>query len=81
MAGDAVVSIPPSVGQPLRDLTPWSSTRWPHTLRDVPGDAIGLAAHRLRVIVPDVGGGFGVKQEVSSEELALALPAMRLGDP
>jgi carbon-monoxide dehydrogenase large subunit len=63
------------------DLTVWSSTQWPHTLRDVLCDVLGLATHRLRVIAPDMGGGFGVKQEVYSEELVLALLAMRLRRP
>jgi carbon-monoxide dehydrogenase large subunit len=62
-------------------LTLWSSTQWPHTLRDVLRDVLGLAEHRIRVVAPDVGGGFGVKQEVYPEELVLALLAMRLRVP
>jgi carbon-monoxide dehydrogenase large subunit len=63
------------------DLTVWSSTQWPHTLRDVLRDALGLPEHRIRVVAPDVGGGFGVKQEIYPEELVLPLLAMRLGRP
>jgi carbon-monoxide dehydrogenase large subunit len=59
----------------------WSSTQWPHTLRDVLRDVLGLAGHQVRVIAPDVGGGFGVKQDVYPEELALAILALRLGTP
>src|SRR2546426_23648 len=62
-------------------LTVWSSTQWPHTLRDALRDLLGLAEHRIRVVAPDVGGGFGVKQEVYPEEVLLALLAMRLRVP
>jgi aerobic carbon-monoxide dehydrogenase large subunit len=62
-------------------LTVWSSTQWPHTLRDVLRDLLGLPEHRIRVIAPDVGGGFGVKQEIYPEEIVLALLARRLGTP
>jgi carbon-monoxide dehydrogenase large subunit len=62
-------------------LTVWSSTQWPHTLRDALRDALGLSEHRIRVIAPDVGGGFGVKQEIYPEEILLALLAMRLHSP
>ncbi|HEV8438526.1 MAG TPA: xanthine dehydrogenase family protein molybdopterin-binding subunit [Methylomirabilota bacterium] len=62
-------------------LTVWSSTQWPHTLRDVLRDVLGLAEHRIRVIAPDVGGGFGVKQEIYPEELMLPLLARRLRVP
>ena len=62
-------------------LTVWSSTQWPHTLRDALREVFGLAEHRIRVIAPDVGGGFGVKQEIYPEEIVLALLAMRLRSP
>jgi carbon-monoxide dehydrogenase large subunit len=73
----AAVSHDAGTGQ----LTVWTSTQWPHTLRDVLRDVLGLPEHRVRVIAPDVGGGFGVKQEVYAEEVALALLALRLGVP
>ena len=63
------------------DLTVWSSTQWPHTLRDVLRDLLGLAGDHVRVIAPDVGGGFGVKQEIYPEEIVLALLARRLRRP
>jgi aerobic carbon-monoxide dehydrogenase large subunit len=62
-------------------LTLWSSTQWPHTVRDVLRDLLGLPEHRIRLVAPDVGGGFGVKQEVYPEEVLLALLAMRLRVP
>src|SRR5215467_15250020 len=62
-------------------LTVWSSTQWPHTLRDVLRSVLGLAEHQIRVVAPDVGGGFGVKQEIYPEEIVLAVLAMREGTP
>jgi aerobic carbon-monoxide dehydrogenase large subunit len=62
-------------------LTVWSSTQWPHTLRDVLRGLLGLAEHRVRVVAPDVGGGFGVKQEIYPEEIVLPLLALREGAP
>src|SRR5262245_39002061 len=63
------------------DLTLWSSTQWPHTLRDVLRNVLRRPESRIRVVAPDVGGGFGVKQEIYSEEIVLALLATRLGVP
>jgi carbon-monoxide dehydrogenase large subunit len=63
------------------DLTVWSSTQWPHTLRDVLRDLLGLGGDHVRVVAPDVGGGFGVKQEIYPEEILLALLAKRLRRP
>jgi len=62
-------------------LTVWSSTQWPHTLRDALREVFGLSEHRIRVIAPDVGGGFGVKQEIYPEEILIPLLAMRLHAP
>src|SRR5437899_2134682 len=62
-------------------LTLWSSTQWPHTLRDALRDVLRLPEHRIRVVAPDVGGGFGVKQEIYPEEVLLPLLAMRLRAP
>jgi len=62
-------------------LTLWSSTQWPHTLRESLGVLLDLPVQAIRVIAPDVGGGFGVKQDVYPEEVVLALLARRLGRP
>ncbi len=62
-------------------LTLWSSTQWPHTLRGSLSVLLGLPENAIRVVAPDVGGGFGVKQEVYPEEIVLALLARRLGRP
>jgi aerobic carbon-monoxide dehydrogenase large subunit len=62
-------------------LTLWSSTQWPHTVRDSLSILLDLPQQSIRVIAPDVGGGFGVKQDVYPEEVALALLARQLGRP
>src|SRR5262249_44054874 len=54
-------------------LTVWSSTQWPHTVRQALSTLLGLAEQSIRVIAPDVGGGFGVKQDVYPEEVVVAL--------
>jgi carbon-monoxide dehydrogenase large subunit len=60
-------------------LTLWSSTQWPYTLRDSLARLVKLPRQSVRVIAPDVGGGFGIKQDVYPEEIVLALVARRLG--
>jgi len=53
-------------------LTVWSGTQVPHILRGALAGAFGLGEHRVRVIVPDTGGGFGQKMHVQPEDLAVA---------
>jgi aerobic carbon-monoxide dehydrogenase large subunit len=63
------------------ELTLWSSTQIPHILRLTLAGVVGVPEARLRVIAPDVGGGFGSKLDVYAEEaLCLAL-ARRLKKP
>jgi aerobic carbon-monoxide dehydrogenase large subunit len=62
-------------------LTLWSSTQWPHTLRESLAALLHMPEHAIRVIAPDVGGGFGIKQDVYPEEVALALVAREVGRP
>jgi len=63
------------------ELTLWSSTQIPHILRLTLAGVVGIPEARLRVIAPDVGGGFGSKLDVYAEEaLCLAL-ARRLKRP
>ena len=59
----------------------FSSTQVPHLLRDGLARSLGLAASRIRVIAPDVGGGFGPKMQLFPEEVAVAALAMRLARP
>jgi carbon-monoxide dehydrogenase large subunit len=62
-------------------LTLWSSTQWPHTLRESLSVLLAMPEQAIRVIAPDVGGGFGIKQDVYPEEVVVALLARRLGRP
>ncbi|TMQ15038.1 MAG: xanthine dehydrogenase family protein [Candidatus Rokuibacteriota bacterium] len=62
-------------------LTVWASTQIPSVLRSALAAALGLAETRVRVVAPDVGGGFGLKTHVFPEELAVAAVARLLGRP
>jgi aerobic carbon-monoxide dehydrogenase large subunit len=63
------------------EYTLWSATQVPHILRVLLAMTLGIPESKLRVIAPDVGGGFGSKLNVYAEEqLALAL-ARKLGRP
>jgi carbon-monoxide dehydrogenase large subunit len=65
----------------LDEYTLWSATQIPHILRFWLAVVMGIPEARLRVIAPDVGGGFGSKLNVYAEEaLALSL-AKRIGRP
>jgi len=59
----------------------WSSSQVPHKVRQILAEILGLDPFEVRVITPDVGGGFGVKAHVYPEEVVLAAVAMRLGRP
>ncbi|MGH7747261.1 MAG: xanthine dehydrogenase family protein molybdopterin-binding subunit, partial [Candidatus Dormibacteria bacterium] len=62
-------------------LTLWSGTQSPHMARHGLAELLGLPERRVRVIAPDVGGGFGVKVSLYPEDAVLCLLAMRLGRP
>ncbi|WP_394614168.1 xanthine dehydrogenase family protein molybdopterin-binding subunit [Lentzea sp. JNUCC 0626] len=61
--------------------TVWSATQIPHILRWMLSAITGISEHKLRVIAPDVGGGFGGKLQVTPEELLCLLIARRMGRP
>ena len=63
------------------ELTFWASTQGPHLLRRRLALATGIPEGRIRVLVPDVGGGFGQKIPTHPEEVAVALAARALGRP
>ncbi len=63
------------------DLTIWASTQWPHTARALAAALLGLEEQRVRVILPEVGGGFGVKVDLYPEDLVIPLAAIRTGRP
>src|SRR5699024_3056102 len=56
----------------------WSSTQSPHLLRDLIAAHTGLPPTKVRVRVPDVGGGFGLKSHAYPEEVMVAVLAYRL---
>lgn len=60
------------------ELTIWSSTQEPHTVRNIVAGLLGLARHQVRVIAPDTGGGFGTKLNVYPEEVVIPWLALRL---
>ena len=62
-------------------LTVWSSTQFPHILRTMLSYVLPLPERQIRVIAPDVGGGFGGKVQIHEEEYLVAWLAMRLRRP
>jgi aerobic carbon-monoxide dehydrogenase large subunit len=62
-------------------ITMWSATQVPHILRVMSALTLGIPEHKLRVIAPDVGGGFGGKIGVLPEEMMSLLVAQKLGKP
>ncbi len=62
-------------------LVLWSSAQNPYLLRDAVAAVLGLPAEQVRVMMPDVGGGFGPKGSVYAEEILAAAAALRLGRP
>ena len=63
------------------EYTMWSATQVPHILRTVLSVITAIPEQKIRVIAPDVGGGFGSKIGVTAEEVVLMLAARRLGRP
>jgi carbon-monoxide dehydrogenase large subunit len=63
------------------EYTMWSATQIPHILRLMLAMVTGVPEQNLRVIAPDVGGGFGSKLQVTAEEVLALLIAKRLGRP
>ena len=62
-------------------LTVWASSQAPHQFRTVLAGVLRLDEERIRVIVPDVGGGFGVKLHYYPEDVLACVATMRLGRP
>ena len=60
-------------------LTIWTATQVPHLVRTLLPGMIAIAENKLRIIVPEVGGGFGAKLNVYAEEALCGHLAMRLG--
>jgi carbon-monoxide dehydrogenase large subunit len=62
-------------------LTVWVSSQVPFDVRADLCDALGMEKDRIRVIAPDVGGGFGAKLQTYPEYLVCAAAALRFGRP
>ncbi|GAC1357429.1 MAG: molybdopterin-dependent oxidoreductase [Ktedonobacteraceae bacterium] len=62
-------------------LNLWSSSQIPHLLRNYLAEQIGLQQHKVRVIVPEVGGGFGCKLNIYPEEALASFAAIQTGHP
>lgn len=65
----------------MNEMTVWSSTQIPHLLKHHIAEMLGLPENNVRVIAPDVGGGFGSKLNVLPEDLIVPLMAMKTGRP
>ena len=63
------------------ELTLWTSSQIVHIVRDLLSAVLGLPEHRIRVLVPRIGGGFGAKFHFYNEETAVALAARATGRP
>ena len=64
-----------------KELTVWSSTQIPHILKTHLAQLLKLPENEVRVIAPDVGGGFGCKLNVYAEEALLGCLALQLNRP
>ena len=62
-------------------LTVWNSTQAPHRVKGYLAEALNVPADKVRVIAPDVGGSFGMKDCIYSEDLLVPYLSMKLGRP
>ena len=63
------------------EMTVWSATQIPHVLRVLMALVTGIPENNLRIIAPDVGGGFGGKLQLYREEVLVTQLARKLGRP
>jgi carbon-monoxide dehydrogenase large subunit len=63
------------------EVTLWSATQIPHVLRFALSAFFGIPEQNIRVIAPDVGGGFGSKLQVTAEEVLAVLVSSKLRRP
>ena len=63
------------------EFTMYTTTQIPHILRVMLAIVTGIPEQKLRVVAPDVGGGFGSKLDVYAEEVICLIVAKRLGRP
>ncbi len=70
-----------AVPEPSGKLTVWASTQSPHLLQRAIAELLNLPLHQLRVIAPDVGGGFGPKAGQYPEDFLIPWLSLRLSRP
>jgi carbon-monoxide dehydrogenase large subunit len=73
----AIASYQPAMGE----LTLWNTTQNPHIARFICSLVTGIPEHKIRVIAPEVGGGFGSKIAVYPWEMIVAFCSRKLGLP
>ena len=78
----AVIAVAsPTRGLDGHAITLWSATQVPHHIRKLVAEQLDLPENAVRVIAPDVGGGFGTKGKHYPEEVILAWAARKLERP
>jgi aerobic carbon-monoxide dehydrogenase large subunit len=65
----------------LDEVVVYASTQTPHTVRVAIAEILGIDERRIRVVAPDVGGGFGPKARLYPEEVILGALALELDHP
>ena len=78
MEGRGVVAAWDNLAQ---QLVVYTSTQMPHIVRNGLAECLGIDQGMIRVVAPDVGGGFGYKGILLAEEVCLAFLAMKLKRP
>jgi aerobic carbon-monoxide dehydrogenase large subunit len=64
-----------------KSMTIYTSTQIPHLVRSLVAGILGIPEHHLRVVAPEVGGGFGSKLNVYAEEALMGFIASRIDKP
>ncbi|HEV2137995.1 MAG TPA: xanthine dehydrogenase family protein molybdopterin-binding subunit [Nitrososphaerales archaeon] len=62
-------------------LTIWASTQFPHVMRTFLSQVLEFPENKIRVIAPNVGGGFGIKSAIFPDEVSVVILSMKLGRP
>ncbi|MGH3322722.1 MAG: xanthine dehydrogenase family protein molybdopterin-binding subunit, partial [Streptosporangiaceae bacterium] len=81
MEGNAIAVVPGDGENDDHDLTVYVSTQMPHLFHRRAAELFGVAAERIRVVSPHVGGAFGSKAGVSAEHGVAIATARKLGRP
>lgn len=63
------------------ELVVYSSTQFPHVIRTALANCLKMKERELRVVAPEVGGSFGVKNNLNPEEIALAALTLKIRKP